>query len=145
MIVELSCSEYSPDLSHKKKKKIRKTTTRTNTAGARVCLSDGGGPVRNRPGTQRAEPQEVPALPSGWDGLGGSQGGEAGDVSWVQSVLEVRRPGAAVAALPDPLLHSPPPAQRLPHRHRHFQPPFPRRDQPQLPAEPPRSASWRSS
>ena len=66
MSVGLSSGEYCPDLSHKN----RKTATRTNTAGARICLSDGGGgPVPKPLGAQEAKPEEIPPLPSGWDML----------------------------------------------------------------------------
>lgn len=65
MSVGLSCGEYSLDLSHKN----RKTATRTNTAGARICLSDGGAQSRNRLGLRRPSLKEVPPLPSGWDRL----------------------------------------------------------------------------
>ena len=49
MSVGLSCGEYSLDLSHKN----RKTATRTNTAGARICLSDGGAQSQNSLGLRR--------------------------------------------------------------------------------------------
>lgn len=58
MSVELSCGEYSPDLSHKN----RKTAIRTTTAGARVGLSDGRAQSRKPPGAQMVEPEPVLGL-----------------------------------------------------------------------------------
>lgn len=82
----------------------------------------------------------MPPQPSGWDGLGpaGRSQGEAADAIWVQGMLKAREPGAA-AALPHPLLCLPSPGPASPPP-----PPFEQRDKPKLPAEPLRSASWRS-